>query len=229
MKQLTIQQACLFSLGIHILFFGTAIAFAQFSRGVVWGHRDVIMVSLVGSGAGAADKALSAKGDEDSRSSEQEALSHTRSKEARSERRAPTQPVHEPATLPLTRDIIQEGSDRGTDGREVSDGQESRSGAGPASAPVSGFGLVSSEEWAVISSAIERSKSYPRMARERGIQGVVHVRFRVSQSGAVEKVEIVKSSGSEVLDSASVRTVYRAGPMPYVSGWVEVPIAYVLK
>ena len=81
----------------------------------------------------------------------------------------------------------------------------------------------------MISSAIERSKSYPRMARERGIQGVVRLRFTVRPQGYVDRVEIVKSSGSEVLDSASVRTVYRAGPMPYVSGWVEVPIAYVLK
>jgi TonB family protein len=227
-KQMTIQRACLFSLGIHFLLFGTAIAFAQFSRGVVWGHRDVIMVSLVGPGAGSADRGLSAKGDEGSRSSERPALSHTRSKEAASDP-ASVQPVQDIASLPLTQNIKQEGSDLGSAGGGKSGGEENRSGDGPSSAPVSGFGLITSEQWAVISSAIERSKNYPRMARERGIQGVVHVRFRVSQSGAVENVEIVKSSGSDILDTASVRTLYRAGPMPYVSGWVEVPIAYVLK
>lgn len=67
------------------------------------------------------------------------------------------------------------------------------------------------------------------MARERGIQGVVRVRFKLRPSGDVETVEIVKSSGYDILDAATIRTVYRAGPMPYVNGWVEVPMAYVLK
>ena len=78
-------------------------------------------------------------------------------------------------------------------------------------------------------SSIERVKSYPRLARERGIEGVVRLRFRVRPQGGVERVEIVRSSGSEILDTASVSTLYRAGPMPYVNGWVEVPIAYVLR
>jgi protein TonB len=67
------------------------------------------------------------------------------------------------------------------------------------------------------------------MARERGIEGVVRLRFRLSPSGSIERVEVTKSSGHTILDTASVNTVYRAGPMPYVSGWVDVPIAYVLK
>jgi protein TonB len=85
------------------------------------------------------------------------------------------------------------------------------------------------EQWAVIISSLERVKTYPRMARERGIQGVVRVRFKLRPAGDVETVEIVKSSGYDVLDTASIQTVYRAAPMPYVSGWVEVPMAYVLK
>jgi TonB family protein len=56
------------------------------------------------------------------------------------------------------------------------------------------------------------------MARERGIEGAVHVRFKVLSSGQVERVEILKSSGSEILDSASVRTVYRSEPLPSVNG-----------
>jgi TonB family protein len=45
----------------------------------------------------------------------------------------------------------------------------------------------------------------------------------------VDQVEISKSSGYAVLDTASVKTVYRASPMPYVSGWVTVPITYMVK
>ena len=106
-------------------------------------------------------------------------------------------------------------------------GQTGEGSAG--SGPDTQFGLVPTEQWAVIVSSIERVKSYPRFARERGIQGVVHLRFRVRPQGEVDRVEIVRSSGYEILDTASVRTVYRAAPMPYVSGWIEVPISYVLK
>jgi TonB family protein len=92
-----------------------------------------------------------------------------------------------------------------------------------------GFGLIAPEQLSLIVSAIERTKSYPRLARERGTEGVVHLRFRLSPEGSIEKIEIMESSGSTVLDSASIRAVYLAAPMPYVQGWIEVPIAYVLK
>jgi protein TonB len=88
---------------------------------------------------------------------------------------------------------------------------------------------MTSEQWQRLHAALEKAKTYPRFARERGIEGSVLVRFKVLPSGDVETVNIVRSSGVEILDEASVRTVYRAAPMPYVSGWVEVPMSYVLK
>lgn len=109
------------------------------------------------------------------------------------------------------------------------DRQRQKTGSEAVLGAVSGIGQVSAEQWAVIESQIERSKSYPRPARERGIQGVVRVRFKLKPSGDVAQVEIAKSSGYDVLDAASVKTVYRAAPMPYVSGWLEVPMTYVLK
>lgn len=93
----------------------------------------------------------------------------------------------------------------------------------------SGIQAISAEQWALIEAAIERTKNYPRLARERGIQGVTLIRFKVKPSGDVESTEILKSSGSEILDAASIRTVYSAAPLPYVRGWIEVPMAYVLK
>jgi protein TonB len=92
-----------------------------------------------------------------------------------------------------------------------------------------GKGFIDPEQWTAIQAAIERTKNYPRLARERGIEGEVRLRFRINSAGSVESVEIVKSSGYEILDSASVRAVSRAAPMPSVRGWIEVPIAYVLK
>ena len=90
-------------------------------------------------------------------------------------------------------------------------------------------GFIAPQQWTVIQAAIERTKNYPRLARERGIEGEVRLRFRLNSAGSVETVEVVKSSGYEILDTASIRAVYRAAPMPSVQGWIEVPIAYVLK
>jgi len=88
---------------------------------------------------------------------------------------------------------------------------------------------MTSEQWQRLHSALESAKTYPRLARERGIEGTVLVRFKVLPSGDIDGVNVVKSSGAAVLDEASVKTVYRAAPMPYVKGWVEVPMVYELK
>jgi TonB family protein len=109
------------------------------------------------------------------------------------------------------------------------DGGQITASAGPGIGVEPGFGIIAPEQWSSIVSAIERTKNYPRLARERGIEGVVRLRFRINPEGAIEKIEIVESSGSEILDNASVRAVYRAAPLPVVSGWIEMPIKYVLK
>lgn len=90
-------------------------------------------------------------------------------------------------------------------------------------------GALAPQQWTAIQNAIERTKNYPRLARERGIEGEVRLRFKINSAGLVESVEVVKSSGYEILDSASIHAVYRAAPLPAVNGWIEVPIAYVLK
>jgi len=226
---MTFQRSLYISICIHVLVFGSAIAFAQFARGALWGNREVITVSLVGPGAGTAGRVSMSRG-------QGIVGSHVGGHRAdppdetsppvRAEAAAQKQSVREEDSLTAVKDGGKAGADdAGYSG--VPEGQKDAASTG--SGPGTQFGLISAEQWAVIESAIERSKNYPRMARERGIQGVVHVRFKLRPSGDVEAVEIVKSSGYDVLDTASIRTVYRAAPMPYVNGWVEVPMAYVLK
>jgi protein TonB len=143
-------------------------------------------------------------------------------------------------TLPLQATVIQvpteaargeqaDQNSQDTAAVNAADMQQQKSSSASGAGSISGIGVISAEQWAVIESQIERSKNYPRMARERGIQGVVRVRFKLKPSGDVDRVEIAKSSGYDVLDAASVKTVYRAAPMPYVNGWLEVPMTYVLK
>ena len=73
---------------------------------------------------------------------------------------------------------------------------------------------------------IEKAKRYPRMARKMGTEGQVTVRFKIKPDGKVEGVELMESSGSEILDQASLETVQRAVPLPYKEGWLKVVIIF---
>ena len=73
---------------------------------------------------------------------------------------------------------------------------------------------------------LEAAKRYPRMARKMGIEGTAVVRFKLKPEGGVEAVEIVDSSGSEILDKASLETVHAAAPFPYKEGWLKVGIVF---
>jgi len=73
---------------------------------------------------------------------------------------------------------------------------------------------------------IEAAKRYPRTARRMGIEGTTVVRFKLKPGGQVETVEVVESSGSDILDEASLKTVREAAPLPYKEGWLKVGIAF---
>ncbi len=73
---------------------------------------------------------------------------------------------------------------------------------------------------------LETAKRYPRMARKMGIEGTAVVRFKLKPEGGVEAVEVVDSSGSEILDKASLETVRAAAPFPYKEGWLKVGIVF---
>jgi protein TonB len=75
---------------------------------------------------------------------------------------------------------------------------------------------------------------YPAQAVRQGWQGTVLLRVKVLQSGAVQAVEIVKSSGKKLLDDAAIHTVERwvfapstRGSTP-IDGFATVPIEFKL-
>ena len=51
---------------------------------------------------------------------------------------------------------------------------------------------------------------YPYSSRQKGEQGIVHLRIKVGASGAVENVEVVESSHSKKLDEAAVKAFLNA-------------------
>jgi len=82
---------------------------------------------------------------------------------------------------------------------------------------------------------VREKPPYPPLARRRGYEGKLVVRFLVTPRGLVDKVTLVKSSGYSILDRAAVKTVKRwrfspamngGRPIPY---WVEVPVVFDLR
>jgi TonB family protein len=90
-------------------------------------------------------------------------------------------------------------------------------------------GTVDPGTMEIIFRAIERAKTYPLIARKRGMEGTVYVRFSINPEGEPWEIEILKSSGFRILDRATVNIVQLAGPYPHISRRIEVPVAYTLK
>lgn len=61
---------------------------------------------------------------------------------------------------------------------------------------------------------LERNKRYPSEAQSRGDHGVVQLAFSIDRSGGVHHARIMRSSGSSLLDEATLSLVARAAPLP---------------
>jgi len=61
---------------------------------------------------------------------------------------------------------------------------------------------------------LERYKRYPGEAQARGEQGVAHLAFSVDRAGGVHNARIARSSGSSLLDRATLELIARAEPLP---------------
>lgn len=61
---------------------------------------------------------------------------------------------------------------------------------------------------------LERHKRYPSEAQSRGDHGVVQLAFSIDRSGGVHNARVIRSSGSSVLDAATLSLVARAAPLP---------------
>jgi protein TonB len=86
-----------------------------------------------------------------------------------------------------------------------------------------------------IQEKIARSLIYPEPARKKGVEGKTCIKFLLLPSGNVARIELIKSSGEEVLDDAAVETIKQASPFSFyedlknrVPIWIRVPIAFKL-
>lgn len=76
---------------------------------------------------------------------------------------------------------------------------------------------------------LERAKRYPISALRLRLEGATRVRFRIDPEGHPQNIEIVESSGVDLLDQASLATVERAAPYPLYAGLIDVPLQYELR
>ncbi|MEE8328734.1 MAG: TonB family protein [Thermodesulfovibrionia bacterium] len=90
-------------------------------------------------------------------------------------------------------------------------------------------GVMSAGIIEIIKNSIERAKTYPLLAKKRDIEGTVYISFRVSLRGELQELKILKSSGSSILDTATLDIVKKAAPFPYVDVPVEVPVVFRLN
>lgn len=82
--------------------------------------------------------------------------------------------------------------------------------------------------YAFIRSAIEKAKTYPFLARKKGIEGTVITVFAINSQGYPKNVRVEKSSGSEILDSAALNIIAKAAPFPRVDGHIVIPLTFSL-
>ena len=61
---------------------------------------------------------------------------------------------------------------------------------------------------------LEAHKTYPRHAKMRREQGVVHIRFAVDREGRLLEGVIVRSSGVASLDQEALAMIDRSNPFP---------------
>lgn len=65
---------------------------------------------------------------------------------------------------------------------------------------------------ALLHQAIDRGKRYPPLARRQRREGTATVRFRLSPSGELDAIDIDRSSGFGMLDTAAISAVSRVAP-----------------
>jgi protein TonB len=111
-------------------------------------------------------------------------------------------------------------------GEKPGTGTGTGSGSVPVPVPVPVPG--SSPDPDVVAAAVQDAVRYPRMARERGLEGRVVVRFRIDDEGMAREITVTRSAG-ELLDEAAVEAVKRAQPFPTGAGLVVVPVRFVLS
>lgn len=84
------------------------------------------------------------------------------------------------------------------------------------------------DSYRAIRALLERAKSYPLLARERGMEGTVFVSFTIDKKGLPQNVKIMKGSGHKILDEEVKKMLKKASPFPEFNREIKIPITFKL-
>ena len=77
--------------------------------------------------------------------------------------------------------------------------------------------------FASIKRKIELVWQYPYEAATAGIQGELTLDFVIARSGKVDSIELVRSSGSKILDEEAIRSIRKAAPFDPIPTQYKIP------
>lgn len=83
-----------------------------------------------------------------------------------------------------------------------------------------------------IKQLIESQWEYPELAQRYGLQGRLAVEFTIGTHGQLERLRVIRSSGSQLLDEEAVRAIKAAAPFPPIPSWIKpnpLPIAAAME
>ncbi len=117
---------------------------------------------------------------------------------------------------PIIAEVPEESSARGPEVQSrISGGHELlKDAAAPAKPDIDLTGDALQNFARAVRRKIESSKKYPVSAQTAEIEGRAGVRMTIMKDGRLKKVEIMKSSGYEILDRAALKSVRDAAPFP---------------
>jgi periplasmic protein TonB len=72
-----------------------------------------------------------------------------------------------------------------------------------------------------IKQSIELQWEYPEVALRYGLQGRLSLEFAIAANGQLERLRILRSSGSQVLDDEAMRAIKAAAPFPPIPPWIK--------
>jgi protein TonB len=62
---------------------------------------------------------------------------------------------------------------------------------------------------------------YPELALRYGLEGRLSVEFTIGSNGQLERLRVVRSSGSNILDEEALRAIQAAAPFPPIPRWIQ--------
>ena len=62
---------------------------------------------------------------------------------------------------------------------------------------------------------------YPELALRYGLEGRLSVEFTIGANGQLERLRVVRSSGSHILDEEALRAIQAAAPFPPIPRWIQ--------